>query len=80
MRRSAARKARASGVSEGVIMKIGGWETRSVFERYAIVTESDMADAIERVEALRAQIGHSHPKNAPEVVQSDASQDRNLIQ
>jgi hypothetical protein len=27
-------------------MKIGGWRTRSVFERYAIVSHSDMNDAI----------------------------------
>jgi hypothetical protein len=39
-----------------------------------------MADAIERVEALRAQIGHNQAKNGPKAVQSDTSQDRNLIQ
>ena len=27
-------------------MKIGGWRTRSVFGRYAIVSRTDMADAI----------------------------------
>jgi len=27
-------------------MKIGGWRTRSVFERYAIVSRSDMNDAM----------------------------------
>jgi hypothetical protein len=27
-------------------MKIGGWRTRSVFERYAIVSRTDMNDAI----------------------------------
>jgi hypothetical protein len=27
-------------------MKIGGWRTRSVFEHYAIVSRSDMNDAI----------------------------------
>ena len=56
-------------------MKIGGWRTRSVFERYAIVSRSDMNDAIlklqetenrveqERLQAeeqrIRAQIGHN---------------------
>jgi hypothetical protein len=50
-------------------MKMGGWKTRSVFERYAIVAESDMDDAIERVEALRAQIGHNKSELAPAQVQ-----------
>jgi len=65
LRRSAARNARASGVAEGATMKMGGWKARSVFERYAIVAESDMDDAIEQVEALRVQIGHKKPEIAP---------------
>jgi integrase len=72
LRRSAARNARASGVAEGVIMKMGGWKTRSVFDRYAIVAESDMVDAIERVEALRAQIGHNSQESEPRIVQDHA--------
>ena len=27
-------------------MRIGGWKTRSVFERYAIVSRSDIVDAM----------------------------------
>jgi integrase len=46
LRRTGARNLRRAGVAEGVIMKIGGWRTRSVFERYAIVSRTDMADAI----------------------------------
>lgn len=46
LRRTGARNLRRAGVPEGVIMKIGGWRTRSVFERYAIVSRSDMNDAI----------------------------------
>jgi hypothetical protein len=60
-------------------MKIGGWRTRSVFERYAIVSRSDMNDAIlklqesenrverERLQAegqVRAQIGHNEEISA----------------
>jgi hypothetical protein len=78
--RSAARNARASGVAEGVIMKMGGWKTRSVFERYAIVAESDMDDAIERVEALRAQFGHKEPETAPKQVHTDASRTYRKLQ
>jgi hypothetical protein len=32
-------------------MKIGGWKTRSVFERYAIVAQSDIRDAMLKLEA-----------------------------
>ncbi len=45
LRRTAARELRRAGIAEGVIMSIGGWKTRSVFERYAIVSRTDIADA-----------------------------------
>ena len=41
-------------------MKIGGWRTRSVFERYAIVNRNDMADAILKPEQKEQQIQHGH--------------------
>ena len=41
---------RRAGIAEGVIMKIGGWRTRSVFERYAIVSQTDIADALRKLE------------------------------
>jgi integrase len=63
LRRSAARSARSAGVAEGVIMKMGGWKTRSVFERYAIVAENDMDDAINLIQKRRAQFGHKEPGN-----------------
>jgi hypothetical protein len=37
-------------------MKIGGWRTRSVFERYAIVNRNDMADAVLKREQNEKQI------------------------
>jgi hypothetical protein len=41
-------------------MKIGGWRTRSVFERYAIVNRNDMADAILKLEQKEKQFENGH--------------------
>jgi integrase len=64
LRRTAARNLRRAGVAEGVIQKIGGWKTRSVFERYAIVTQSDIVDAMRMLESHRN--GHSDGHSEPE--------------
>ncbi|MGA2459228.1 MAG: hypothetical protein ABSF85_16795 [Terriglobales bacterium] len=55
LRRSAARNLRNAGVPEGVIMKIGGWKTRSVFDRYSIIVQSDIPDAVEKLEQARIE-------------------------
>jgi integrase len=46
LRRTAARDFRRAGVSEGVIMRLCGWETRSMFDRYNIIDEHDLAEAV----------------------------------
>jgi len=48
LRRNAARDYRRQGVSEGVIMKLCGWKTRSMFDRYNIIDEADLSQAVER--------------------------------
>jgi integrase len=60
LRRTAARNLRRAGISETVIMKIGGWRTRSVFERYAIVSRGDIVDAMRKLQINQreSQIGH----------------------
>ena len=64
LRRTAARNLRRPGIPETVIMKISGWRTRSVFERYAIVSRTDIADAMrelhqsEQTTPISQEIGH----------------------
>lgn len=46
LRRSTARDMRRSGLSEGVIMKLCGWKTRSMFDRYNVIDEQDLTQAV----------------------------------
>ena len=48
LRRTAARDFRRQGVSEGEIMKHCGWKTRSMFDRYNIIDEADLARAVQK--------------------------------
>ena len=48
LRRTAARDFRRPGVDEGAIMKLYGWETRSMFDRYKVTDEQDLASAFAR--------------------------------
>jgi hypothetical protein len=46
MRRSAAKRLRESGIHEKLIMDIGGWKTRSMFDRYTISDPEAMRRAM----------------------------------
>lgn len=48
LRRSAARDFRRAGVSEGVIMKLCGWKTRDMFDRYDIHSLEDLQRGVAR--------------------------------
>ena len=53
LRRTACQTYRQNGVSEGVVMKILGHKTRSMFDRYNIVAEDDFKQAATVVDAPR---------------------------
>jgi integrase len=55
LRRTAARNLRAAGVPEEIIMRIARWKTSAVFRRYAIVSQADVREALQKVEKARQE-------------------------
>ena len=53
LRRSFITNARKRGVPESVIMRMSGHRTRAVFDRYNIVCEDDLREAVELIEFAR---------------------------
>jgi len=65
LRRSGARNLRRAGVDEHVIQRIGGWKTSSMFKRYDIVDERDLAEAGGRLTAYLATETTAAPTVVP---------------
>jgi integrase len=58
-RRTTVRRLEQSGVSRSVGKKLTGHKTDAVYDRYAIVSKSDLEDAVRRLDALSAKFAES---------------------
>jgi len=54
LRRSFVTKARRAGVPESVVMRFSGHRTRAVFDRYNVVENDVVQEAMRRIEAAAA--------------------------
>jgi integrase len=69
LRRTEARDFRRAGVAEGEILKLCGWKTRDMFDRYNIIDQADLSRAVaRRFSTLQTDNGKAtagNPQEAP---------------
>lgn len=65
LRRSAVRNMERAGVSRSVAMKLSGHKTESIYRRYAIVSEADLAEGVRKIAALQVGGGDSVRRVVP---------------
>ena len=61
-RRTAVRNLERAGVSRSAAMKLTGHKTESVYRRYAIVSEADLSEGVQKLARLRTSSGKARAK------------------
>jgi integrase len=75
LRRSFVTRARKAGVPESVVMRMSGHRTRSVFDRYNVVDESDLRSVVGALDEL-GRVWTRLLRRAPRNTKAPPSQER----